>query len=501
MLSTVVLLIACLSGCGNSKDSFQKGSYQADDFFSQSIETMVQSNQNLEIHFETDLYQENDSKQLAEEIRKNYDKMVQVGGKLVEPLQVYIISANHKSGLCAGSKKIICTMKEVKNGELRQAMVQEAFQINDLWKVLGLNYYLFKNEDRALTINNQNLKKMYENKDKQEFLNLLPFYFMPFFTDNQDVVLAKNTACSLTEYQIMNGSLKEFLTGKYDVERKELWLDSIGIKNVQLSDPEKLKISIRTDENQNIEITKDHHSFLYEADSWMNGSKELTSFFNDLDNGFQTILDGMEQDGDEMKSYLEECWKQPFHIVFVDSEEKTNTKDTIYLKKGDDPIFEIIGQFLKNLKKQDQWMADGFASYFSRENEPVWLLDERKEESLSLLNKEAEYESLSKKDQKIADEVRDQYERSAPSPVTEDNFNYWIYYQAKGIVGLKDRIQSGKTITELDNPEAYALSQYLVQTFGMDECLSYLRGDETFKEVFRSDLRTVIKKFLRSIEA
>ena len=501
IVGTMSLLMMCCSACGSNKDDFQKGSYQANELFEQSVETMVQSSSNLEIHFETDLYQEEESQKIAKQIRQYYEKIEQVGGKLAQPLQIYVVLDSRKSGLKVGEHKIICTMKDIESGEYRRAMVQESFQLKDLWKVIGLEYYLFKEADQAPVINTKDLKKQLENKENQDILNLRPFHFMPFFTDMEDVILAQNTARSLTEYQIMNGSLKEFLSGKYDTERKELWMESIDLKNVELSPIEEMNITIQTNENQKVELIKDQHHFVFEASSWMTSSKEVSSFLVDWTKGFQTIMDSFERDGEEMKTLLEECWEKPFTIVFVDSEEKDNTKDTIYLKKGDDPLYELIGQYLNNLGTTDSWMVNGFACYFSRENEPVWLDQDEKEELVSLLNKEEAYEHLSKTDQKKADQIRDQYERRASSPVTADNFNYWVYFQAEGIAKLEARVQSRKAITELSTSEAFALSQYLVQTFGMDECLGFLNGEETFKEVFRGDLKTVINKFLRSIES
>ena len=501
ILVTIVVLMMCCSACGRDKDDFQKGSYQADDFFSQTVETMVLSSSNLKIHFETGLYQEDEAQKIARQIRQYYENIAQVGGKLAQPIQIYVIQDSHKSGLKVGEHKIICTMKDIENGEYRRAMVQESFQIKDVWKAIGLEYYLFKEEDRVPAINTKELNKLLGNKDKQDILNLLPIHFIPFFTDMEDVVLAQNVARSLTEYQIMNGSLKEFLSGKYDTERKELWMDSIGLKNVKLSPVEKMNITIRTNENQKVEIIKGQHRFVFEASGWMNSSQEVSSFLLDWTKGFQTITDSLEQDGEQIKTLLEDCWKQPFSIVFVDSKEKDNTKDTIYLEKGDDPLYELIGQYLNNLGTCDPWMASGFASYFSRENEPVWLDKDKKEELVSLLRKEEAYEHLSKTEQKDVDQIREQYERRASSPVTKENFNYWVYVQAEGIAKLEVTVQSGKAITKLSESEAYALSQYLVQTFGMDECLSYLKKEKTFKEVFRGDLKTVIKKFLRSIEA
>lgn len=498
---TIVILMMCCSACGSNKEDFREGKYQADDFFSKSVETMYQSSQNLEIHFETGLYQENDSKKVAQKMKEIYEKIYQMGGKLAQPLQIYVLQDSTSSGLLAGNHKILCSMKDIESGECRKAMVQEAFQINDLWKVIGLDYYLFKEEDSAPVMKNQKLKQMYESKDNQDILNLLPYYFMPFFTDNKDVILAKNTARSLTEYQIMNGSLKEFLSGKYDSERKELWMESIGIQNVKLEPVEETKITIRMDKNNKVEIEKGQHQFSFQASSWMTSSKEVTTFLSEWEKGFQAILESLQSDGEETKTLLEEYWKQPFHIIFVDAEESENTKDTIYLKKGDNPLYELIGQFLNNMKTSDPWMVNGFACYFSRENRPTWLTKEKKEELISLLKKEGGYERLSKEDKKVADQIREQYDKRASSPVTEENFNYWVYVQAEGIAKLEKRTQSGKAITELTEPESFALTQYLVQTFGMDECFKYLKGEEKFKEVFRGDLKTVIKKFLRSIEA
>lgn len=493
-----------LWGCKGSQEQYQEGSYKANDFFSQSFETRFKEKNQLTVHFEKDLFEETKANKIFGEMEAEYHKISQASGNKVKPISIYIIMDTHKSGIIAKDRNIICSMKEIENKKYRQIMVREAFNIKEFWKVAGLEYYLFKGENFVKDFGNEELKKEYSEKKNKEVLSLLPYYFLSQFTDQEQLILAQKTAYSLTEFQIMNGNLKEFLSGKKDVERKQQWIEMMGIKQAGVKLPFQAKdLELKEDQNNKMLLSKDNQSFSFASKEWMNTNSEITSFLEYWYSGYQSIQDSLSKQGQKMKDFLDESWKKPLHIVFIDENFKNEqlNEDTIYLKKGDDPFYLLVEHLLKGVETKDEWLKKGLALYLSRENEPEWLQEDFIKKEVSILTKGLEYGKLTKEEKEIADDLRVNYEKRAQSPVTEQNFNYWIYYQAKGITSLTELVRTKKTISQLDEPQAYALTQYLVSNYGIDSCMKYLQGEESFKEVFRNDLRTVIKKFLQSMES
>ncbi len=419
---------------------------------------------------------------------------------------------------------ILCTPNALQNKSYRTALTAAYIRSTEPWKQYGVYSYAFRTE-----YDNEQLKKRYADMKNDLSLTLFSAYFIESFSTQEEIAIAEETAASFGNFVIGTYGYDALIAADLTAYRTEYlaflgirrpfsisldlsWLNGAEYSRQFLSYPLIIKTKNRMYFLDAISATRDVASF--------DRAKKILTQLSHSVTECETVLSYLKAHAPE--SYVFAKAKYEGNLTYFISESETKTccdvnGGKIYLCDPGEYVHETAHMLtLAENPGAVAWLGEGVAEYLSRsvsrEISDIHYRFYLSFTDTSLTGTLAEFVS----------EVNDLYTEAGGSFESLDAFDLALLEKCIGITMLRHpsfrseisfpyattpiyrtyacTSEDGNVLTY---PEAYALTQYLIERYGESAvfrcCNSYRPEDifgKSYEELF-SDFMSSVSSSLR----
>ncbi|HRX09857.1 MAG TPA: hypothetical protein P5559_11955 [Candidatus Limiplasma sp.] len=230
-----------------------------------------------------------------------------------KPCTVYVVETPLHGMIQQIGDAVYCTAGDVLSGAYRAELIAVMTELPAYWKCVGLSGVLFES-----SIDTVALRAYYEQADTLDILSLFPAYFLNVFTSEDDMLVARNTAISLTDYMINQYGMEPFLQTDRPKDRQD-WLTLLGVSR-DYSDPYAEALAEYRysfwEEEYPLAVTTDHGDMIFiryqEGD--LDSPAQLRAFLYESKVGLQNILDGVALQAPEYLQAILDQYQKPVTV-------------------------------------------------------------------------------------------------------------------------------------------------------------------------------------------
>lgn len=521
-LCVLTVFILLLSGCESSEIIFTSTTHKKTNDYPITFQTFTALDQFLEINIKSDIYDEIEGKKLFEICKRDIDKIYKTTKLQNDKQTIYVIEENdyYLTGVFSG--KIFCTAESIIDGSYRQNLIKSVCSIQDKWKLVGLEAYIFDTD----TYNNSELMNYYSKDVDLDILSFFEAYFIDDFVDENMMLIATDTAKSFSEYIISEYGI-EILLSSNCINEKSNYLHFLGLKkeykdlyyeifeDYQFQKTEEYPLVVKT--------AKGDFFYIKPLKDDIETPIQIKEFLFHAQKSVDKLLDYIEKNAPKYYQSILERRNIPCSYYFIEeNKDGLNYVDgqNIYLINSFAFVHETVHILIENSVEEERLRCEGIAEYMSNEIYP--LMDNNKTKK-SLYNFMTANEFDDELTRKSFNSLQQFYLENDVFPSNYLELNYPLllksiaystlnYPEFKYLLGtgfgksLGEIVNYNKTDlflagNELTYPEAYLMTEYLVLKYGFEKVMNYSIENETFYQNFGIEYEKMKEEFVNEIKS
>ena len=505
-----VLLAGLLTGCAGTgendslrfeTDDFVSGEHARDSVYAQTFSYRFVTADGITFCVEDSLMDQIDASALFETVDGDLRTICDGFGD-TQDVQCYILRETLSQSVCAVPGEIFCTPDDVTSGGYREGLVSASLGVTEPWIAYGAYAWLFLEKTDEET--RSDLAAYYSDETNLPALSLFAGYFNTTLAGRQSMRYAKKTAAALAGYLIETYGTDALLSAGTSEEYRQEWLSSIGADSVYAAPCDIAWLDgalYALSDELPWEITKDAHVFSFRFPQDIDSPLKVMQFLADYNACVETLLDYVRSDAPDAYDTVLASWDEPLQIQVAD------TSNLYFAPDGHvycDSLATALRGTLENVFKADAleklWLTEGLAFAL-----PVISELQTGEWYASFTTDAGELDGDI--GAYLAD-VQAYYLARAAYPEDADAFSDGLFFEAMSAIALlhgeydlssfamgslsvaayrhgeKNADAYPGQGNRLTCLQAYQLTRYLVDTFGLETVLGYLYGDESYDDAF-----------------
>lgn len=513
--AALTLFTLTLAGCSAQEQGFVEGEHEREDAYAAEFSTMDKTTGDLTLHVASSIFDETAGNAMLEQIQSDLDLMDEAGAPAGDPVDVYIVLETLSGNPQAGENKVFCTRDQLESGAYHQYLVQAALDQDTFWKAYGLSRYIFGSE-ASETPDSQELETYYQDGEHAGTFSLLPVYFSEDFADENTVAIAQATAEALTQYCIAEYGMDQFLESSDMSEYRKAWAESLGLACGEDFPAEADQVQYVTDDGSVMELTYENFTFYMKPTNWLEDADAVYSFLTQWFDDYSNMVENFRENEPEAYELLEENINRGIY-VYLENEEAdvpslTAEDGIITLRYADALCHEIGHCWSFSTDSSLSWLTEGMAEFFSipanvrcfsqLETVYKYVVDEDMDNQLDNAG-----------DRLMMQHIRDYYLSQNKEMTLETREDYAFLYEAIGASLLGDpecetTLTFANTSVLIDGEgveavggnaltyvEAYVLTKYLAETYGLDTIIKVMQGEYAYTDVFPEDFEEILADY------
>lgn len=506
MKKILIPLLLCLQiftliGCSN-KNTFTESSHPRSEFYNAVFDTMCKTEGNLTVHIAEGIYEEETAEEVFQQVKEDYDKLIEVTGQKENPVTVYIVSKTIVGKVYCAENEIYCTPSDLETEDFRTYLVKETLNLTDMWQCVGLSDFIFENKSK--TLDTDELKEYYSKQENINTLSMFPAYFIENFNDDATLKIAKDTACQLTKFIIEKDGMEKYLSSANDDEYRNLWLESLGVKEKIPWEEDQLKylknIEFEMSEQYPLILSREHWNYYFNTTEWLQNSDEMFQFWMKANAGYDYLLECFNEyqllDNEIIQSKMQEekqIYLQDFNEVYKDNRDGYVIGNEVYIQNVSPIWHEMVHVFIPNTSEEEKiWLSEGVAEYFGLKVQDKYEQSISKDRAFIFLTYEIQEDDIGDAFtfQKMA---IDYYKKYSGLPADENDISEALLIKSIAVTailhpeldsdiymiktsvaetGLRENRVEKSGGNALSYAEASVFVEYLADTYGMDTVVS-----------------------------
>lgn len=491
----IITLLACLSlvasqiGCSSQKLSFQEGEHLENEVYGETFGTYSLDSAQFQLAIEAQLFEEESGLALYEQVLADHNALATLL-ESIQPLAIYIVAETPKDEVLLEGSTLYCTPEDILKGDYHKALVRAATGFNQPWKLAGIYGLAFGDP-----VDLNALVDYYSDSANHATLSLFAAYFYDESTDRSTLAIAEDTAVSFTEYLLTNYGAEAFSQPSGQSDYRQDWLNSIGVPTPyhQAYDLSFLDdAQYASSEKYPLTITTPNRVYAFTG-NLVDSPLPIVQLLAYYPTGIANLLNTLKEEAPTHYAQVQSAWEEPLNIYFDGDLAGTYSepaKRNLYFPGlGLQNLFyQTIIFLLPPAKGETQiWKIYGLADY-------LYTLADVPEVSYYNLFQISPDELIGD-NAKYLGEVQAYYLSRASYPEELEDFDFGLVYEAMAMTTLSNptleitypRIaahptaawsnQENKYLAYSGNaltvPEAYLFTKYLVETYGLDEMMTY----------------------------
>ncbi len=525
ILLTIILAIT-FAGCSIKKsdlaeasveEPFVEASHSRTNEYPAEFDTMSKKSGGLTVQIASDIFEEAESEVIFSQISGDYQCLKEGAECPQKNITIYVVEQTIVGKPQVIGEEVFCSIEDVENGAYRMYLIKACMDMHSMWKCVGLSDVLFLTEDQKSQIDTARLQEYYESDENMNAMSLFPSYFSEKFCSADEIRMAEETACLLSQYIIDNYGMNEYLSNGDDVAYRIDWLKSIGVEENLPWDDDDIEnvteIDFSSSVNAPLILTIDHWNFYMSQTDWLVTAEDAYLFVKDTMDGYQLLKDELEKYGIAQTEMILEAQNADKAIHLKNSTTKASqTKGyTIYLNSPSNVWHEMVHALMPDLlKSKNYWVSEGIAEFLSR---PIveWSKvngAEWKEIALTyLISTSEEQKEWSEERQRFWNMVVEEYQKTEQIPALAEEVDSLLFYEifatkkalnhdmetgwsaadyslGQHVIRSADNLPVETDGNALSYMEAYLMIQYLVEKYDMESIVEFGTEAADFEMIF-----------------
>ena len=489
ILLSSVLIAGILTGCSQSKIEFQEGQHIENATYPETFKTYSYIDPLFELHIQDELFDDESSRELFDIILSDAETLSATFGTGGAP-SIYLVQETPTEEIIAADGAIYCTPDDVTGGAYRYEFVKAYLGLTEPWKITGAYELVFGNE-----VDKESLTIFYSDENNLTTLSLFAAYFIDdlSFTVSQNII--KDTAAAFTEFLISEYDVDTFLGCTSQDGYRQAWLDSLGLSvdYQPIYDLRFLDEAVySSNEKYGLIITTPVRVYAF-AENFTETAEDMMYLLAFYHEGMEIVMDYISENAPEHAPQIESAWQDLQTISFesdiygsyINQSGRSLHIGSASLRSFFNTTFHYL--IPAEDREMEIWKTFGIADYlFAMTEQPdVAFYDYFLSEPDDSWEDDAVYLGL----------VQDYYLSHKDYPSNLKDFDFGRFYEGMAFITMnypdlelfstnfakysiarfsgseaKYKPYSGNTLTY---PEAYLFTKYLVDTYGLDNVLSY----------------------------
>ena len=520
-------LLVCLCACGDTSDTpvsepvelsasdFADAARGRDENYAAVLKTKAVALDGLTVHIAEDLFDEETSPALVEQIAADHAALRDLGGELAGPAEVYVLSLTATGAPVVAGTELFCPLELIESGDYRPYLVETVFDRPSWWQCVGLSRAVFGPETEAGLA--AALKSHLEQDSDTYLLSLFPSYFLEDFAGEEIRALAAQTAQSLTEYILSETDPATFLAEGNDASYRAAWLERIGVPaelDYLKGDAAAHVAGLPWSESKDFSLILTDRQFTLDLQrtDWLTTADDAYYFTLDFYQSLERLCSFLEAEAPGYYASLQRGEIKHFSIKVYDSGYTSGSsaradKGEAVVVDWPNALHEAVHCLIPESLDEhyDDWLSEGLATwlsapYISIDAGGTFVDNFVKNVDLAQLPEDVGqmvetcwnvFEQLTGR------EASGIYEMNAP----EDKPMYWLYQALTRSVMLRtdldvsiplatqpimDRRGFANTYpgNRLSYGKAMLFTEYLVERYGLDTVIAALMDGAAYHELF-----------------
>lgn len=506
-------MVISQTGCTQEKIEFQQGQHPGCEIYTETFNTYTYNSPQFQLHIEEQLYEEESAKEWVALIQADIEALAITFGT-GEPSKFFIVQQTSTEEVPAGNGAIYCTPEDINNGGYRNELVKAYLGITELWKITGVNEALFgENPDQEA------LADYYSDVENHATLSLFAAYFDfdTSFMNSQTIIT--DTASAFTNFLLSEHGGEAFLGCTSQDRYRQAWLDSLNL-SVAYQPAYDLKFLdeavYSSNDQYSLIITTDDRVYAF-SEGFAETAEDIMYLLSFYHEGMEIAMGYISENAPDHADQIAIAWEELDAIYFqsdIYGSYADQTGKEMHVGNASlRALFRTTFNFLipEADREMEIWKTSGVADY-------LYAMAEQPDVAfynyfLSELNESWE-------DDKVYLElVQDYCLDHEDYPAALKDFNFDRFYEGMAVITMnypelelfsnnfakysiarwsgseaKYKPYTGNTLTY---PEAYLFTKYLVETYGLDNMLTYCMTYSTmaFTNSFGVSYTTALSDF------
>jgi len=486
----------------------------------------------LTLSIEESVYQPEQAEDLLLQVVEDMQVIASLLPVVDKTCTVYVVETLLHGAIEQTGDALYCTADDILSGAYRAELIEMMAEIPAYWKCAGLSGFLF-----GSSVDTAALRSYYEQAEDLDLLSLFPAYFLNVFASEEEMLVARNTAVSLTDTIISQYGMDTFLQTDRSEDRQD-FLSSLGVGR-EYSDPyaetlaeyayafweKEYPLVVTTDRSDTFYIRYGEgdldspaqvRAFLYEANVGVEAV--LNGIANEAPEYLQTVLDNYNPVrvyyDPAVSSRISMCWVEIelgksrhyfYEMMHILIQQPSNGRPVYDLESWK---YQAIAQYLSIAFYQPTSMKKNYHSviqeYLDLYSDPDNIAD-------------IEAKSLDEHYLHLAQEYLRSY---GALPENWMDFDIGSYWKVAARVQMEEQLandgaelewaQSIGSLSywkirktggnELTYSQAYSLADYLIEAQGLSPFLQYCLEDTEFDEAFGLSYEEAKEAWLNTME-
>lgn len=412
----------------------------------------------------------------------------EIGSHTIYVVEELIAGRIHQTG-----DRVYCTAEDVVSGGYREALINAALGLGDMWKGIGLAGYVFGDAaDEA------DLRAYYEQADEEcmDILSLFPAYFIDAFASEEEMFIARETAKSFAGYIIEQYGM-ETLLEENGIAYKQEWLNALGVERVYHDAyAESLSgyhYSFSAEYPLIVTTSRGDIIYIKPLPEDIEKPKHIWDFLYLSKKGMEEVLRSIEREAPEYLQVILDNYDHPIHYYFKTGRgpSTTETLDTIYLTYGGAFLHETMHVIIPRVtSRRTRWEYEAMANYLPFTFSPFTV---KRDDIVNLSIFTELFRDAEESDDAWAKHcVRagEIYLKYADMPNSPKDIDFTIYYISTVEASLRYPQAESQLLpilycsSNLSYEEAFVFASYLIEKFSLSHFLRYCFEDISFEEIF-----------------
>lgn len=524
----ILLLLSLLTFCGCSSNrvvdpqkitssDFLDSQHLRDKEYGATFQTKVVTLDNLNIHFATTIFDETTSPELVKQIAADYASLAELDAGLAQPVDIYLVGETITGQSVLTSSGLFCTPESVQDGTYRPFLTALTFDLTPWWQCVGLSRIVFEETTVSSDELVNRLESYYASARKPYLLTLSPLYFIENFNDAETMMLADQSAQSLSEYILSQHDVKTFLTEGNNMEYRSEWLKELGVTVdtemiEMISSPEAIHLSsVPMISANKASLVIEEHNFRLNLQSvdWMPTADDASFFVVDFYQSVDQLFSYLKENAPKHYETLQQPDYRQISVSVFDSDAgdhsfaKLDGSDAIVLAHAD-ALHELTHCLIPvNDATEKRWLSEGLTTYLSS----LYLSYEIAPQYIDPFANEEEIAKLKSPYIECSRKIANRYEQMNGQDISEiyrTEHPIFLIYQAIGYeailhpetfqgiqfpiatqsVDQRAGVSSGYVGNQLSYLESMVFVQYLVEKHGLDTMIEAEMDNNAYHELF-----------------
>ncbi len=500
-----VLLCILLVFPATAESLFQTGEPHASTLeFRQYFETMSAVRGNHTLSIAARIYNEALAQKLYETVDADLNaiaKKLSISPEQFAPHTVFVVERLVNGSMERQENRVYCKAEQIENGAYRPLLICAVLDTEEYWLGVGLAGYIFGD-----VVEHEHLRQYYASVEELNLLSLSIPYFLPDFATEEELTIACDTAISLCQYAVEHHGYEALLADDGVALRRE-WLAWMGVEREydDLYYQVLQRYRFRAASQYTAVAVNDYgHSVYLKPMEDMSTAHDLRMFLYDMMKGPETLFALVDMQAPDYATLIRSRYEGEMRIYCGHENGSYAVPEyrEIRLALAAGYMHELGHMLVPAVNGANayttMWQYEGLCHYMNYKVYPFYAVKWQCHQALHLFKNMEVPQSPNHPFMMRAVEM---YLRNAPLPESVEQTAPMLYIQTMALVPLLYpddaagaawsksiqsfypglRSENGNELTEM---QACALTDYLVDRYGLATFLTFCQGEESIEDVF-----------------